>query len=322
MLRFWAQPYDVDNPGGNSQLGIPYRNSPTLAGPQGLEIARSSVEEVYTNVLADLTQANNMLDTLSDGSSLYNEWYRHKVDKYVVKAYLARVYFFMGKYTEAAAAAEEVINSGIFSLETSPRGNFTQSGTENNSEQIFQLLSIATDQSGNPSWGYSRYGYPLLTSLDTAMSQFHTNDQRLDNIDGYFYVSFFGDSTIAKYDLPNAVNGINMTVLRLAEMYLIVAESNMSSGGNGNRSRAEELYSELYQLRVGSPPAIPSTNDSLTTAIQLERRLELMFEGDRYHNLKRMKMPLRNGVPYNDPALLFRIPQEEMSGNGLMVQNP
>ena len=154
------------------------------------------------------------------------------------------------------------------------------------------------------------------------MSQFHTNDQRLGNIDGYFYVSFFGDSTIAKYDLPNAVNGINMTVLRLAEMYLIVAESNMSSGGNGNRSRAEELYTELYQLRVGSPPAIPSTNDSLTTAIQLERRLELMFEGDRYHNLKRMKMTLRNGVPYNDPALLFRIPQEEMSGNGLMVQNP
>jgi hypothetical protein len=47
-----------------------------------------------------------------------------------------------------------------------------------------------------------------------------------------------------------------------------------------------------------------------------------MFEGDRYHNLKRMKQPLRNAVPYNDPSLLFKIPQEEMSGNNLMEQNP
>ncbi|MDC0231377.1 RagB/SusD family nutrient uptake outer membrane protein [Aureispira] len=322
MVRFWGNAYDVDNPGSNTQLGIPYRKDATLAGPIGLEIARNSVEEVYNLVKDDLKEANNMLDTLSDGSSLYNEWYRHKVDKWVVKALLAKVYFFMGKYTEASSVAEEVINSGAFTLETNPRNNFTKSGYANNDEQIFQLVSISTDQSGNPAWGYSRYGYPLLTSLESSMSLFHTNDKRLDNINGYFYVSFFGDSTIAKYDLPNATNGINMTVLRLSEMHLIAAESNLSTGGNGNRIRSEALYTELYQTRVGSAPVIPSANDSLKTAIQLERRLEFMFEGDRYHNLKRMKQPLRNGVPYDDPSLLFRIPQEEMSGNPLMVQNP
>ncbi|MCH2022099.1 MAG: RagB/SusD family nutrient uptake outer membrane protein [Saprospiraceae bacterium] len=322
MVRFWGNPYDVETPGNNTQLGIPYRKEPTLSGPIGLEIARNSVEEVYNFVTNDLNEANNMLDTLSDGSSLYNEWYRHKVDKWAVKSLLAKVYFFMGKYTEASNLAEEVINSGSFTLETNPRNNFIKSGLENNDEQIFQLISIATDQSGNPAWGYSRYGYPLLTSIESSMSLFHNNDKRLDNINGYFYVSFFGDSTIAKYDLPNATNGINMTVLRLSEMHLIAAESNLSAGGNGNRTRSEELYTELYQTRVGSAPAIPSTNDSLKTSIQLERRLELMYEGDRYHNLKRMKQPLRNGVPYNDPSLLFRIPQEEMSGNSLMVQNP
>jgi len=57
-------------------------------------------------------------------------------------------------------------------------------------------------------------------------------------------------------------------------------------------------------------------------SVRLERRRELIAEGDRYHNIKRMKMNERDNVPWNDPSLLFKIPQEEMSGNPLMVQNP
>jgi hypothetical protein len=105
-------------------------------------------------------------------------------------------------------------------------------------------------------------------------------------------------------------------------MYLIVAESNLSPGGNGDVARATDLYSELYELRRGSAPTIPADQAELLQNIRLERRLELMFEGDRLHNLKRMKEPLRNGIPYNDPSVLFKIPQEEMSGNSLMQQNP
>jgi hypothetical protein len=105
-------------------------------------------------------------------------------------------------------------------------------------------------------------------------------------------------------------------------MYLIVAESNLSAGGNGDVARATDLYSELYELRRGVAPTIPSDQAQLLQDIRLERRLELMFEGDRLHNLKRMKAPLRNGIPYNDPSVLFKIPQEEMSGNSLMQQNP
>jgi len=161
-----------------------------------------------------------------------------------------------------------------------------------------------------------------MRPLASAMSLYPTGDTRVNNSNGYYYVSFLGDSTIAKYDLPNAVYGINMCVLRLAEMYLIVAESNLSTGGNGDVTRATDLYSELYELRRGSAPTIPADQAQLLQNIRLERRLELMFEGDRLHNLKRMKEPLRNGIPYNDPSVLFKIPQEEMSGNSLMQQNP
>jgi hypothetical protein len=76
-----GQAYDVDNPGGNTQLGIPYRESPTLAGPEGLEIARNTVEEVYTKVLADFDVAITLIDTLGTGFDIYDNWYRHRVDQ-------------------------------------------------------------------------------------------------------------------------------------------------------------------------------------------------------------------------------------------------
>lgn len=322
LVRFWGQPYDVDAPGSNTQLGVPYRLDPTLEGPQGLEIARNTVEEVYDFIINDLSLAEDLTDTLDAGDDLYTDWYRHKVDKWVIKAMLSRVYFFSGNYNLSSAYAEAVLSSGLYVLESNPRSSFTRAGTDFNNEQIFQLISINTDQTGTPAWAFSRYANPIFKPVNDVYDLFHGGDSRLNNNNGYFYVSFFGDSTIAKYDLANAFNGINMTVLRLAEMYLNIAESNISNGGNGDQTRAEVLYSELYQLRTGSTPYIPSTTDSLLQSIQLERRLELMFEGDRYHNLKRMKQALRGGIPYNDNSLLFKIPQEEMSGNGLMVQNP
>jgi len=322
MVRFWGQPYDVEAQGGNTQLGIPYRTEPTLSGPDGLEKARNTVEEVYENVVADFQAALVLLEPLGNGSALYANWYRHKIDKWAVKAYLSRVYFFMGRNQEASTLAEEVIGSGLFTLDAVPRANFTQATTTNTTEQIFQLISFAEDRTGNPAWGYTRFGSPLFGPDSNAKWLFHPGDVRLNNFSGYFYGNFFGDTTIAKYDKPNAVNGINMCVLRLAECFLTAAEANLSSGGNGDAVRSATLYGELYQLRTGNPAYIPSTNDSLLELIRLERRLELMFEGDRYHNLRRMKQPVRGGVPHNDASLLFKIPQEEMSGNSLMVQNP
>ena len=67
----------------------------------------------------------------------------------------------------------------------------------------------------------------------------------------------------------------------------------------------------------------PETNtDKLLEKIRLERRWELAFEGDRYFNLRRMKQPVRGGISYNDPSLLFKIPQEEIAGNPEIEQNP
>jgi len=43
--------------------------------------------------------------------------------------------------------------------------------------------------------------------------------------------------------------------------------------------------------------------------------------GDRYAQLRRLGLPLREGST-NYAKYLFKIPQEEMASNELMVQNP
>jgi hypothetical protein len=58
------------------------------------------------------------------------------------------------------------------------------------------------------------------------------------------------------------------------------------------------------------------------TKIRAQRRIELLAEnGDRYTQLRRLGLPLRDGST-NYAKFLFKIPQEEMASNELMEQNP
>jgi hypothetical protein len=126
---------------------------------------------------------------------------------------------------------------------------------------------------------------------------------------------------ITKYDRPLDVF-YNMPVVRLAEMHLIRAEADMSNGGNGNGTEALTSYNAIRERAFGSSFVPETSTDQLLEKVQFERRWELCFENDRYHNLKRLKLPVRDGVAYNDPSLLFKIPQEEIAGNPSIEQNP
>jgi hypothetical protein len=104
-------------------------------------------------------------------------------------------------------------------------------------------------------------------------------------------------------------------------MHLIRAEAVLLAGGNA--ADAFDSYNAL-RIRAYGTNYVPETvalND-LLDSVRNERRRELCFEGDRYHNLKRLKLPLRDGVAWNSDAPIFKIPADEVSGNGLMVQNP
>ncbi|OFX17106.1 MAG: hypothetical protein A2033_13610 [Bacteroidetes bacterium GWA2_31_9] len=334
ICRFWALPYDVSKPGGNNQLGLPYREIPIFSKDDDMSLARSSVEDVYSKVIRDLKDAENLLTSagiISSGNestpaSPYLS--RGRASAMACNAYLSRIYFQKGDYQNASSYANIVINSEIYSMDSLTQKAFQSTGEEYAGEVIFQLINTSKDQVNNIVYNYysSSNVAPLFSANAIALKNLYLSyDKRRQDAQ---YISINGITNKGypkKY--KNALNSIitnNICILRLSELHLIRAESNYLT--NGNISDAYDSYKAVRERAIGSVkyngelPILWTDNDFLKK-VRDERRMELIFEGDRYHNLKRLQLPLRDNIAYNNSSLIFKIPQEEMSGNTLMVQN-
>ena len=309
ILRLWAHAYNVDNAGSNTQLGVPYRTIPTYSGNQELAMKRATVEEVYTNVLNDLNQAALLLNQANVISSEY------RASEMAAKAYMARVYFFKGDYTLAGQMADDVIESNLYSLNDSVLDVYRTTGLSATGESIFQIANIENDNSNAIRGNFQRTLNPLLEADTNFYNTFDANDLRKTKL--YFKNPWTGSVFVTKYD-QTGTNPNNISVIRMAEMHLIRAESFVLS--SGDITKATVSYDAIRQ-RALLPP-INTVDQFFIDSIRVERRKELAFEGDNYHNLKRLKQNVRHNAVYNDNRLLFKIPQEEMSGNALMEQNP
>ncbi|MEJ7658140.1 MAG: RagB/SusD family nutrient uptake outer membrane protein [Hymenobacter sp.] len=130
---------------------------------------------------------------------------------------------------------------------------------------------------------------------------------------GFNVRKFYAGTASTIWDSP-----LNVPVLRLAEVYLILAEANMTTG-----KMADGLTAlNVVRKRAGLPNATTLNLD----VILKERRYELAFEMDRWYDLKRTKRLVNNpsllakGIqPFND---LLPIPQAERDVNPNLGQNP
>ena len=313
LVRLFALPYDV-NSTSNTQPGVPYRVKPILDGfdQASIEMARTPVQEVYEKALADLDQAITLLTEAGQTTSI------GRASAMAATAYKARILFMMGKYGDAYTAATTVINSGNYSLNDSLPTVYLQTGNASTEENIFQLINLTTDNSNSLQGFYRRAYNPVFTASDSLYDSFDSLDFRKTQL---LEKDFANRKFTKKYNQPTS-SPINISILRLAEMYLIAAESNLLPGGNGDVTEAMTYYNLLRQRAYKANYVAETNPNGLLDKIRKERRRELCFEGDRLHNLKRMQQNLRDGVAYNDPSVLFKIPQAEISGNPLMEQNP
>lgn len=314
LVRFFAKPYDVDNIGNNNQLGVPYRKEPSLS-PNNLDMARNTVEEVYQFAKNDLEEAKILFANSGIISSNSNASYM------AATALLARICFFSGDYTKASDNADEVINSGIYSLTNDIVSLFKLSGNQSNPEVIFQIINTVNDNSNSLIDAYSQAKNPLFQTTENLYKLFASTDIRRQLIKKFFIIYY-----VKKYDetiIDGVSQPLNRIYIRLAEMHLIRAESNLLSGGPNDVSKAFDSYNALRQRAFASnyTPETIALSD-LLDSVRNERRRELCFEGDRYHNLKRTKANLRHNVTWNSDAPIFKIPADEVSGNSLMIQNP
>ena len=120
----------------------------------------------------------------------------------------------------------------------------------------------------------------------------------------------------------------NTIVIRLADVYLMLAEAYNRTGNDGEARN----YLNKVRKRVGLPD-VTSSGDALFEAIKLERRLELALEGERYFDLLRWgdaekvlgPLGYKDGTPGVKTNGLFPIPQSEINrttGEYVLEQNP
>lgn len=118
-----------------------------------------------------------------------------------------------------------------------------------------------------------------LDSLKTAGAASYTAGY---NNTGYFLGKFIGRVSNKAATTPELNFGQDEYEIRLADTYLMEAEALMNTGANvGAGSRAYQLFNAV-RARVGLAPA-----DVTQDNIEIERRLELAGEGQRWVDLVR-----------------------------------
>ena len=183
----------------------------------------------------------------------------------------------------------------------------------------------------------------LFNPLDVR-GQFYTNGQNkimtqlLDvSTDGYSSTKFRNKTRNGAVP-PNTDNGntfssIDMPIFRLAETYLIYAESVLKGGTGGSNITA---LGYLQQLAVRARPTdINAANSASLTLpyILAERGRELMWEGHRRTDLIRYgqfttaaylwawKGGVQSGTGVDSKYNLYPIPSDDLAANPSLVQN-
>jgi hypothetical protein len=322
MVKLWGLPYEAGQT--NSQPGIPLILSPTQSTEDVTYPARASVEDVYAQAIADLSDAESLLDPFDKNDGYFSS--------YAASAYLSRVYLQQGRYAEAAQEADRVIQSGLYGLESDPRAAFNNKSFVD--EDVFAIRQNETSNYGESNSGLATH-YASLAGQgrgDIDITQhfldlFDPADRRgtlmtntvpgvtqIDNVSDMYYIGISdlgsGGITTAKYGDSRR----NFTVIRLAEMYLTRAEGNFEAGTATGAAPLDDI--NLIRDRSEAPSLAAVDRD----AIRMERYLELCWEGFRLHDMKRWKMDI-DGDPYNAGNLIFPVPEREMEANDNLVQN-
>lgn len=307
LANIYGLPYSAGNTSSN--LAVPLMLSPVYAYDSTKDKpARATIDEVYNQVIADLKDAVAKLPESADNG---------RATKYSAEAFLARVYMNMADYADAAAAADDVINSGLYALTPSFGAEFNN--TSNSSEDIFAIQETSQSNAGTTNGGISTF-YQALPSgrgdVQTDPKYFNHFDDANDDRAAFFYsgtsiAGFDGTYTFKWVEFYKAI-----PVVRLAEMYLTRGEANLHLGTPVGGSTSAQDYNTVRARSNAASKASVRVNDFVE-----ERLRELGFEGDRMFTLKRLKMNVDN-LPYTDGRLILPIPQAEIDVNGNLAQNP
>jgi hypothetical protein len=297
-----------------------------------IKTPRTAISEVYDQMIADLTESQSFLsDTYATTPDFPTA--RVRVNRLAAKALLARIYLYREQWAEADAVATDVIESGIYQLETDLQQTFRY----NSKEAILQFMPVAlayNTAEGGFFVPLVPNGRPAFTLSDSLLKYLEPGDLRQGwirtvTVTGKQYRSPY------KFKQNTATSPreeYNM-VLRLAEQYCIRAEA------RARLNRLPEAVNDLNAIRkragLKDLPTI-STQNQVLAAVEQECRIEFFAEwGHRWFDLKRWPARAINGKKRIDEvmsalrpdtwkptAALWPIPGIERIRNHALIPNP
>ena len=253
------------------------------------EVGRTSVSDIYTQIILDLNEATSVLPTSNETG---------RATKGAAQTLLGKVHLTLGNWTDANTTLSNV--SG-YSLQSNFGNNFGIAN-ENGVESIFEIQFQAGNGEG------SRYpnevapvgsANELLNGIgsqrgenipsDMLFGSFETGDSRRDTSIGVLsngttkYAKKLIDIPVADYD-----SSLNILLLRYADVVLMRAEALNEIGYVADG----EAFTLMNQIRnragLTSLTAVDLPNQqSFRDAIAEERKYEFVSENQRWFDLLR-----------------------------------
>lgn len=342
LTRIYGKPYTQDN---GESLGASIVTEPSESSAKP---ARSTVAQCYTQILKDLNDAIDSGDLSTKADPYY-------INVWSAKALLTRVYLTMGNYPKALSTAEDIIQSQKYTLWTIAQYPTAWSETDGNhlNEMLFEFkIDDSTDWTDRPGIAYlykeagSSYpGYGDLIMTESFLNMLQSDPEDVRN---EICIASESKNDIAKYGTNKvflnkfqAANGDarydDVPVLRLSEVYLSAAEAAYNAG---DMTKAVEYLNDIIENRTTDEAQLVTEETITLNRIWVERRKELVGEGQRFFDAMRRGETITrytsasdqgwHSVLTSDAQVITReskkalplIPQDEINANPNIQQNP
>lgn len=318
--------------------GVPLHTDQNM---DGIDVPRSTVADVYQLITSDLDFAQNNLPDKAPVAGRPSKW--------AAKTILADVYFYQGMNTEANAKANEVIQSGKYSLiEVKLPVDFEKifgASVVSSTEEIFYLkysqesiwiMPLMYHGVNTPYLGIN--GYMAIYSTTDNPLYAGWDDSDLRKTYGWYKWEFgLGPNTILnkKFNDPGSMTPRNdFPMYRYTDLLLLYAEASCLSTGAPTSDGIEKL-NMVHRRAYGYNPLQTSPVDfklsdydkqSFTELVVKERGYETQAEGKRWLDLKRTGkvkeyIKATKGKDVADKHLLWPIPVSEINYNKAIDPN-
>lgn len=354
-----AQLYQFNYVGHESSPCVPLITDETSEEASQNGAARATVEQVYTQIGTDIDKAIELLEAAEAAGEKRND--RRYPSAAVAYGLRARINLTKQNWQAAASDAEKAISLSDATPATIAQVSVPTFWDITESNWMWGILIEESDDvvtSGIVNWishmGSLNYGYANYSGgkqinkklynsipatdvrkgwwLDAEGKSSNLNAEQQEWMEDYGYPAY----THVKFGSYNNVvgqstNANDIPLMRIEEMYLILAEAQAMGGNTGAGKTTLETFVQTY--RDPEYTCAATTAEGIQEEVFNQRRIELWGEGLNWFDIMRLNKDVDRrgaGYPnatsvYNIPAgsdlLLWRIPENEIQANKALSES-